>query len=184
MKYERAAKGFRVKRNRKNMYEIFDPLGRSFGDYFTQHEAITRTYKLKRMACTTTISDGGRRESGIIEHNDCAVRAVSFMLNQPYPVVHDAFKKLGRKSKHGTPHYITQEYLAHYGVKPIKRENIDIRFIGQLPEHFPVGKLLVHVKGHLVTMIDGVFQDMFWTKYYEVILDLYCYESDREKFKL
>jgi hypothetical protein len=93
------------------------------------------------------------------ENRDCTVRALSLASNIPYEIVHAAFKKYGRKDKHG---FHTKKKLRkvckelHLNFKQIKRHGT----VQKLLDTNKTDNLFCTVRGHAFTIIKGVAHDL------------------------
>jgi len=95
------------------------------------------------------------------EKRDCAVIACSVVTGRPYSEVHYELKKLGRRSKCGTPteiiwKYVHAQKLVGHNISSYY-EGSSIRSIGpQLPDK---GKFLVFSHKHVTAIKDGIIED-------------------------
>ncbi len=176
MGYKRAAKGFKVVKNENNLYEIFDLVGRSYGDYFVKTDAIKKTYVWAGMMCDTNINFADRFDW---EKNDCVIRAYSIFLNKPYSEIHARFKRMGRQDREGTPVSYIYYYADEVGAVLLERNIREFLYVGQLVEFHPTGKFLVNVLRHTFVLEDGIFQDSDKVRYYEQIRSVFYFEDKK-----
>lgn len=89
------------------------------------------------------------------ETRDCTVVALTLVCNRSYYGVHGAFKKFGRKDKHGIrAKNIIQKVCKELNLKccQVKRSGSVEKFI----KDFPSGKYFCLKTGHAFSVIDGV----------------------------
>jgi hypothetical protein len=99
--------------------------------------------------------------AGIKETKDCTVRALVNATGRPYTEVHAVFAEHGRKNRRGFRfHQCIHSIAADLGisVKLVRRSGS----VEKLIRLFPQGKVIVHVRRHAFTIIDGVIHDS-WT---------------------
>lgn len=103
------------------------------------------------------------------ERNDCAVRAMSLVLNRPYSEVHQDLAARGRRDGRGTRNTIISDSMlvltADVGQRAIESEWLHVRTkaptLATFVRERPHGRYLVLVRGHALAVIDGVVHD--WT---------------------
>jgi len=97
--------------------------------------------------------------NGFDERNDCAVRATALALCLDYSVVHKAFLKHGRKPRHRSLPFVTRRAILEFAnVFPTYEPKT---LLSQFVKDHNVGHYIVHVRGHLFALCDGVVFD--WT---------------------
>jgi hypothetical protein len=96
------------------------------------------------------------------DRRDCSVRALSIAANLPYEHCSKLFAHHGRKRGHATPTHISDGIHDDLGMQQVPllpRGWLTVtRFIA---EH-PVGRFVVHRRGHAFAIIDGVIHD--WSR--------------------
>jgi len=119
-------------------------------------------------------NDGGRAEAGYKgETRDCVVRAIAIATEKPYQEVYDTINMLSSKEKTSTHkksksnartgvyRFTSGNYLKSLGWKWTPT-----MFIGQgckvhlKPSELPAGRLVVKVSRHMVTVINGIINDI------------------------
>lgn len=95
------------------------------------------------------------------ERNDCAVRAVAIVTGLDYEVVHEAYRKRGRKRRCGAYTWVTMDVLKDLGFtcKEIKVKAKTIRTLQQSRELPLWGTFLVRTTKHLTGVVDRAFLD-------------------------
>ena len=100
------------------------------------------------------------------ERNDCAVKALAIATRQSYNVAHTALAMHGRDDRAGT--YPQQTYAATemlgFSVREVwnrydAERGCTVRTVGN---KFPKGTYYVHVRGHILALVNGEVED--WTK--------------------
>ena len=100
------------------------------------------------------------------DHNDCAVRSFSLVLDRPYNEVHSVCEKHGRKFACGT-NGVTQRAVAkEYGMIEVDWKELralspsaSYPTVLQFLKAFPKGRYYVCRDGHAFAIIDGVIHD-------------------------
>jgi hypothetical protein len=137
-------------------------------------------------------NDGGRKRSGIATNNDCVIRAIAIATNIPYHKVYNDIYMLSLKERPskvyqstnlittGVRPTTTKKYLASLGWKWTATMGIGTGCkIHLKKDELPKGVIIARVSKHIVTVIDGVMQDVtdcsrngtrcvygYWTKEY------------------
>lgn len=95
------------------------------------------------------------------ERNDCAVRAVAIVTGLDYEVVHEAYRKRGRKRRCGAYTRVTMDVLKDLGFtcKEIKVKAKTLRTLQQSRELPLWGTFLVRTTKHLTGVVDRAFLD-------------------------
>ena len=113
------------------------------------------------------IDDGGREKAGYPgKARDCVVRAISIVTKTPYGDVHSALNSACiahgniNVDKVGTPHFITRKYMKMYGGKWTSMSKISKHPTYLVPSLFPKGRIIAHIRHHVVPIIDGVIHDI------------------------
>lgn len=125
---------------------------------------------------------------GMDEVNDCAIRSTCVVTGLPYAEVHDLYKRNGRVDRRGVMNVVVERVLmqlANRGVikilPPPALPEIKFRYhepspfgwryvngrmtrhggmtVSQLCKLHPKGRFLISVKGHVLSVIDGVVHD-------------------------
>lgn len=94
------------------------------------------------------------------ERNDCTVIGLAKAANIPYRKVHEAFKKNGRKDKHGIrTFYIAHSVFKMLGLKTrfVKRKGT----IETLIKRYPKGHLFCLTYKHAFAIVDGITYDQY-----------------------
>lgn len=108
---------------------------------------------------TFEFSDGGKVNAGIAEKNDCTVRAFSIISGIDYTTTHSICAEYGRKDGKGFSNFLksVQSIGKKLGVnlKSVKRSGT----LNKLIETYPIGSLLVLVRGHAFAVVDGIVKD-------------------------
>jgi hypothetical protein len=118
-------------------------------------------------------SDGGRSKAGYLGHtNDCVVRAIAIITEQPYQKVYDAindcalYEKKAKLKKSDTRIGIRKQtsryYLESLGWKwtPTMLMGSGCK-VHLKSDELPSGRLIVKVSKHMVAVIDGVIHDTY-----------------------
>lgn len=122
------------------------------------------------------ITDGGRSQAGF-EHSrgDCVYRAIAIAMQRPYREVAEALFSLGAdRRRNGVPGFIYEPYLLKAGWRKLKAPAGTFLRRGMLP----VGRLLVHVSRHLLTVIDGTIHDSYDSSEHGTRRVLYYYSKE------
>lgn len=93
------------------------------------------------------------------EKRDCVVRAFTLASNKPYSEVHQAFKNLGRKDRHGinTTNLVQKaSKLLNVNAKQIKRHGTAKKLLEQYPNY----NLFCVVNNHAFSIINGQVNDL------------------------
>ena len=106
---------------------------------------------------------GDREALPLPEHEyrdgaDCTVIALSLLANIPYADAWLHLKRAGRKTNRGATRYIQRQAAKAAGLVLVG-EKPKSRTLRTLVREFPKGRYYVHVRGHVVAMIDGVIND-------------------------
>lgn len=95
------------------------------------------------------------------ERNDCAVKAVCVVTDEPYPKIHEMFRQMGRRKRCGTHDHITRAVLAKCGYKlqdvTISFPQRTIRSVG--PTLSINDKFLLSCSKHVAGAVGGVVYD-------------------------
>lgn len=119
------------------------------------------------------VNDGGRSAAGYSgATGDCVTRAIAIATGKPYQEVYDALNEVAKferrgKRKRGVSNARTGVYKATYRKY---LESLGWRFVPTMgigtgctvhlkAGELPMGKLIVSVSKHMVTVIDGVMHD-------------------------
>lgn len=97
-------------------------------------------------------------QPNMLERNDCMVRALANTLDKPYYEVWAQLKRMGRRSRCGTPVKIGHKAMLMYGLKlasPVRRRTTHAQFIASHPK----GSYLVMSRSHAWAIKDGVVYD-------------------------
>jgi hypothetical protein len=104
-------------------------------------------------------TDGGRECAGFThEFNDCVVRAISIAFCIDYKIVHAELKALGRKDGAGISTIVAmedREFIWH------KRQKDLHSTVGRFVKEHPIGHYVVTMRGHAISIIDGIIHDRF-----------------------
>jgi hypothetical protein len=111
------------------------------------------------------------------EHADCAVRALSNLLDCSYGLAHRKLAKHGRKHGKGSPWYsirlatkeicemksrtVSWHGYPEYSAAASKFGGYNVQTIGQFQRSHPKGVYLIAMRGHVVAVVDGELID--WT---------------------
>lgn len=113
------------------------------------------------------------------EDNECAVRAVAIVADEPFEKVQELFEKRGRQKGDGTPSDITFGVLREdlgYNALWFDPQIIIDRFPGRhsqkkvltshspdrFPQAWPSGRFLMFTRGHVLAIVDGINHD--WSR--------------------
>lgn len=103
----------------------------------------------------TKIYDGGRSTSGHPkERADCTVRSLACARGIPYDKAYHALFMAGRRKNKG-PHGYNGVMCRHSGSRRCKRSGS----LGKFVEANPVGRFIVHIRGHALALVDGTVYD-------------------------
>ena len=111
------------------------------------------------------------------ENNDCAVRALSALLDCSYGLVHRKLKRQGRKNGRGTAwshirtackqicemkgREVSWHGFPEYRAKYSKARGFNVLSIGAFQRQHPKGTYLLSMSGHVATLRNGELVD--WT---------------------
>lgn len=98
--------------------------------------------------------DAGRSSFEVAERNDCSVRAWALARGITYAESHEAFRLAGRRTRGRTSQEVSARVM---GTREIPARPLS--YVSFLAEH-PVGRYVVHLKGHAIAVVDGVQLDM------------------------
>jgi hypothetical protein len=112
------------------------------------------------------LNDGGRAAAGFNDtRGDCAIRAIAIATGKPYREVFNGLNATGcllgqasRPSTHGVSPGVARLYLGSLGWLWVEQQRRMRRL------DLPAGHLVVHVREHLVAVVDHVVYDDrdFW----------------------
>ena len=105
------------------------------------------------------------------EDEDCAVDSCAKLVDLPYPVVHQRFKKHGREDGEATPWHILEAVFSEFGYPLIDPVKFDPPVtVNRLIKNrlLPHGKFLVYITGHVFPLIDGQTDDWSASSKYRV----------------
>lgn len=99
------------------------------------------------------------------DKKDCAVRALCVATGQPYGVVYDYFKSLGRRDGYGTPFDMINRAISKYDLNTME-VTVAVRKQAKTVKTFqrvcnPIGIFLIYTSGHILCIKHGVVED--WT---------------------
>lgn len=111
---------------------------------------------------TFKYTDGGRREAGIQEHNDCAVRAYALFHDIEYGKAHRLFASEGRRPMRGTSYLTIKDIMERDGFKTswVKGDGMTV---GQLTKQNPNATIYAIKRGHAFAIKNGVQYDVMKT---------------------
>lgn len=98
-------------------------------------------------------SDGGRRDAGFDESNDCAVRAYAHFAGVPYAKAHAMFKEVGRRDRRGTYIFQIAKVLGGNGTFG------DGMTLKRLRELHPGKTIYCVIRRHAFALVNGVLYD-------------------------
>lgn len=106
----------------------------------------------------TEIENASREHN---EKNDCAVRATAVVTGLDYSVVHEAYRRAGRKSRRGTPTLMTLAVLKSLGfnAREIQVKAKTMRTLHSTRELPVWGSFLVRSTRHMTGVTDRAFLD-------------------------
>lgn len=102
-------------------------------------------------------SDGGKKNS-LYPHEtkDCTVRALAHATKMQYNTCHDILEYFGRYDNKGA--YCTEDLY-----QKVLGEMLPITYkfftLGSFVKAFPKGTYLLMIRGHALTVVDGIFLD-------------------------
>lgn len=99
-------------------------------------------------------NDAGRAQFEIAERNDCSVRAWALAKRITYAESWAAFQAAGRTARGRTPLSVSVAVMGRSTVPPGV-----LSYISFLAAN-PVGRFVVHLRGHAIAVVDGVQLDM------------------------
>jgi len=96
------------------------------------------------------------------EYNDCSVKALAIVTNQPYIKAHTVLQKLGRKNRKGC--------MPHEILASIKEMGFSYKDCGRLAKTVttleaavsPSRRYICFVRGHVLAVVNGKIED--WTE--------------------
>ena len=113
------------------------------------------------MASTKWVrTDGGKTAAGIVDRNDCAVRAYSLFTGKPYAESHKMFSSMGRRIGKGTKNTTIMAALKEFPCTEARKQGKRVT-LSQIANTIPVGKVYMLKRGHAFTMVNGVVHDSF-----------------------
>lgn len=98
------------------------------------------------------------------ERYDCSVRALTLAAGIPYAEAHAAFQGVGRVTGKRTPWpvstdlYTRRGYTLHTTVTGVCGR-VRYMTVAQFVKAHPVGRFILHRRGHAFALIDGVVND-------------------------
>ena len=122
---------------------------------------------------TTTLADPSR--VNLSEHNDCAVIALSILLEKPYEAVHKAFKKVGRPDRKGVSTNQIEAVIKMFKGDIPTRQYCRNRFgkritTSKIGQYLPKGKYLLLTTNHAVALVNSSVEDWTATRRNQVIM--------------
>ena len=132
-------------------------------DFYNSPVTVT---SMRADNCSYVKTDGGRSESGFTvgkkQKRDCVPRAIAILLNKPYKKVWGDLYERQYKAGYdfnpdkGVITHVWQNYLAEHGYKYfcVKKSR---KYV--LPKDIPMGKVLLHTRGHIAACIDHTIYD-------------------------
>ena len=112
----------------------------------------------KKKAPTVT-TDGGLAESGIVDRNNCTVRALAIAANVPYKFADEIATKAGRKRNKGMHTFKLMQHASISGIKSqssgLGRSITVARFLQLNPQ----GRFVCRISKHAFAVVDGVIHD-------------------------
>jgi len=111
--------------------------------------------------------DTVKAAQSIGETRDCAVRAVTVITGKPYSVVHEVFRRRGRRDKRPTRITITENVLRDFGFEMVdcteRFRKKGAKTVCSLEKVLPQrGAFMVLVCRHILAAKNGKVQD--WTR--------------------
>lgn len=121
------------------------------------------------------LTDGNRELPYLNERNDCVVRAFATALDIPYYQAHDLCKKYGREDRRRTDTYVVLSVLKHFHLHLNCTQPVPCNMptLNQFIKEHPAGVYLVHKRGHLFTLKNGMVYDS-WKVGKRVKIDWYA----------
>jgi hypothetical protein len=115
-----------------------------------------RTERYEKMPVILT--DGGRKDAGFGHaRGDCVYRAIAIANRIPYKHVAESLFRMGAdKRMNGVPGFVYEPFLQRLGWIKTRPKGIFLRK-GMLP----MGRLIVLVSKHMLTVIDGTIYDTY-----------------------
>lgn len=123
-------------------------------------------YKTKPIAPNVRISDGGQKEAGIRDTNDCTVRAIAHATGKPYAEAHSFMARNGRKTGRGAFFhgivYKNRDDILGFRFVPVhtNRSRGLKTFLLRNPQ-CRKGTWVVQMHHHVAALKDGVLMDSF-----------------------
>jgi hypothetical protein len=126
------------------------------------------------MTARFVVTDGGRAAAGYRgQTNDCVCRAIAIAAELPYREVYRALAdRAGKSSRAGVD--VNQHWFKElmreldFVWYPVERSGRNGQFSDLLlggDEPLPSGRVILHLEGHSLAVIDGVVHDSgYWTR--------------------
>lgn len=118
--------------------------------------------------------DGGRLGFAPNEKLDCTVRAVALASGIPYAEAHALCKAYGRKDGHKMKGF---EFFMKTTFPQVRRAGDCGITLGRWVAAHSQGTYLLKVRGHVVTVIDGVALDLGEPRWRQVVIGAWCFRE-------
>ena len=131
------------------------------------------------MQLKTISTDAGRRSSGIVDTNDCTIRALAISANIPYTHAHKIGTEAGRKNGRGFhPARLLKVAKKEYGITYKKKRYKSITIQRFIKEN-PTGRYYVATNRHAFAIINGVIYDKMQNRPLQRIEEAYLMSNNR-----
>ena len=91
------------------------------------------------------------------DYNCCTVIATATVCEMSYNRAHKKLERVGRKHRHGT--FMLYEVIRRQGYDMQEVENTRGMTVSKFAELYQKGTYLLHVRAHVVAVVDGVIND-------------------------
>ena len=104
-------------------------------------------------------TDGGRSFAHPQEKNDCTIRATAIAFGVPYEEVHAHMAEKGRRPRHKTRRAVWEPVILQYGAVSHSYYGGKRMTLARFLRENPTGRWVLHMRGHVTAVVDGVILD-------------------------
>jgi hypothetical protein len=134
------------------------------------------------MQLKTHSTDGGKRQSGIQDKNDCTIRALAVSAGIPYEYAHKIGREAGRKTGKGfLPRILLQHAKREYGITYKKKRYKSVTIQRFIKEN-PTGRYYVGTNVHAFAIINGTIYDTGLNRPLQRLEEAYLISNNRTNY--